>query len=131
MTEWALSAADWTCLQERMARSDARFDAFLSRFDDHVRRTNENFQRLDTRLDRVEGRLERLETRAGDIEQAVGIVSHDTKDIDRRLRVVECDVQDLIRYRHRLWGMITAIAALGGTLVFAGAQAMYQDMRLP
>ena len=113
-----------TSLQECLARSDARFDAFLSRFDDHVRRTNENFQRMDTRL-------ERLDARVGDLEQSVNVVRCEVRDVDRRLRVVEGDVQDLIRYRHRLWGMITAIAALGGTLGFAGAQALFQVMRLP
>ncbi|HEY4091282.1 MAG TPA: hypothetical protein VGN46_07175 [Luteibacter sp.] len=131
MSEWSLSAADWTSMQERMARSDARFDAFLGRFDDHVRRTNESFQRIDTRLERIDTRVERLEVRVGELEQSVNIVRRDVKDVDKRLRVVEGDVQDLIRYRHRLWGMITAIAALGGTLGFAGAQAFFQVMRLP
>jgi len=124
MPDWSLSAADWTAMQERMARSDARFDAFLGRFDEHVRRTNQSFQRIDARF-------ERLEARVGDLEQSISVVRRDVKDVDKRLRAVECDIQDLIGYRHRLWGMITAIAALGGTLGFAGAQALFRVMRLP
>jgi hypothetical protein len=127
----SLSATEWTCLHERLARSDARFDAFLARFDEHARRTNEGFQRVDTRLDRLDARVGNLGQAMSAVASDVTVMQHDVREVDRRLRGAETDLRDLLGCRQRLWGMATAIATLGGTLGFVGAQALQHLARVP
>jgi septal ring factor EnvC (AmiA/AmiB activator) len=120
MTDWTLSATEWAAMQDRHARSDARFDAFLARFDEHVRRTNEHFQRLDTRLDRLEVRGSGVERHVVNTAADITLLRHE----------VGTGARDLASLRQRAWGFVTAVAALGGTLGFAGSQALHHLMRV-
>ncbi|KJV30969.1 hypothetical protein [Luteibacter yeojuensis] len=119
MIDGSLPTTEWAAMQDRHARSDARFDAFLARFDEHVRRTNEHFQRIDTRFERLEVRVHGVERAVANATAELALLRHE----------VGAGARDLASLRQRAWSFVTAVAALGGALGFAGSQALHQLMR--
>ena len=127
-------------MEQRFATMEHRFEAMEQRFETMEHR----FRQMELRFEKVEHRLETVEYRVGRIEHrldehiartderfsrverqiaaltiSVTELTTTVAGIDRRLRVVEGKVDDLMAWKHRIWGVVVALGMLSGVAAFA------------
>lgn len=115
-------------MEGRIDQMEGRFEQMEGRFEQMERR----FEQMERRFDRMERRFEvfvvRTEKRFTNMERQIADVASCVKElaatvggIDRRLCSVEGKVDDLVAWKHRIWGVVIGLGALSGAVAFVGS----------